>query len=181
GGREEGGVRAGGEGGHAEARGAPAVVAERALERPGAAHVADEADLRRVEAGVDGDRLVLLGGEHRLDAEMLDEDLLATLVNVAHGGADRGVLVGDDLLGEKIDEAALALEEREELERAGRRIDLLLRRLGFLHRLRQRFRRLLRLQPPRRGPEGPGRHRAAERNPKEAKKRQGKTQEWPRQ
>ena len=73
-----------------------------------AGNVSNQLNRRRIESHRNGDRLVLLGSEHRLEFEVAVENLATGSVNAAHGGPELGVRVGRNVLGEEVQQAAIA-------------------------------------------------------------------------
>ncbi len=100
---------------------APAAVPQNSAKRRAAAHVPGELERNRIGI-LEGHRGALALAPHGLDARVLGERFAAALVHDARGGADLGVREGGDVLLHEIDEAPVALEEREELERTVVRI-----------------------------------------------------------
>jgi len=100
--------------------------------------VADEADARRIEPGIDAHLRVLFFAQHRLERHVLGERLLAAAMDVAHRGADLRVGIAVDVLLQKIEQAPFALQDGQQLHRRAVAVasgDLLADRRG--HRLRR--------------------------------------------
>src|SRR5262245_42125600 len=93
-------------------------MAKRAAIRRLALGLADQPHLCRIETFGNRDLGFFLAGHHRLERQMLIEDLATSAVDVARGDADLRVVETIERLAQKIDEPALALEQREKCQRA---------------------------------------------------------------
>ena len=89
-----------------------------------AGDMADEVQRRGIDRLIlsNGDRLALASGENRLERDIPLEHTAAARVHVARRHADLRVGVGSEIFAQKIDQAALALQQREQLNRAIRRV-----------------------------------------------------------
>jgi len=83
-------------------------------------HIPREFDLGWRKAGLEGDFLALFLRAHGLNLHMVVQGLSAALVNDTDSSADVRVAKRGDVLLEEINEAALALEQGEELKGRGR-------------------------------------------------------------
>ena len=86
------------------------------MERGRPVHVASQPDRGRIEVGGDGHPIFLGRVQHGLNFEVFVERLAAAAVNVADGGADLGFGVGVNVLFEKVDQAAVSLQDGEHPE-----------------------------------------------------------------
>ncbi len=100
---------------------APTSVPEYSAERSAAAHVPGQLERRRVRL-LNRHRGALAFIAYALDLGVMGECLAAPFMHHARSGADLGVGKLGDVLLHEVDEAAVALEEREELERAVGRV-----------------------------------------------------------
>src|SRR5262249_5056343 len=82
--------------------GAPAVVAQRALEGRASGDAADEANARRIVALGDADHGLVGLRTDGAHPQVLAEGLATAAVDVAHRGADLGVAVAVDVFHEKV-------------------------------------------------------------------------------
>lgn len=115
-GRDDGGVLLGVEGGEIHFDGAPALVAERSAFGLGGRDVADEFDGGGV--GGSGAGVSALDAiDDGLQAEIAGERIAGLVVEAAHGCADLVVVEGGDVFHEEVEEAGIALEDGEELQR----------------------------------------------------------------
>ena len=101
-----------------DARDPPPAVQQASGEWRPSGHIAHEADGGRIEVLNDRDRFPFPAVEDRLEGDVAFEHAAAASVDVAHGGADLRVLVRRHILHEEIDEAAIALQQREHLHGA---------------------------------------------------------------
>ena len=113
--------------GHAERGRAPARMAQHALVRRLAAHVAGHAHRGGVEAALDRHRRAFGARQDRREVEALLQHGATAAVDRAHRRADLRVGVRRQVLLEKVDETAFLLQQREQAERGlaaiGRRCD----------------------------------------------------------
>ena len=124
----------------------PAVMLEHADEWWRAGDVSHEADCRRIEIVGNRDALFLGSFDDRRYRQIVAQRLATAAVDIADGGTDLGVAVAVDFLFEKIDQAPVALEDREDAEIRARR--------GFREeRLDPRREIEIRKDPPK-GPKG---------------------------
>src|ERR1700744_2602394 len=100
---------------------APAAMADAAVERRAADHVAGQADRARVEAFGERDAAAFGFAAHRADREVLAQRRAAAVVDEARGRADIGVAIALDVFLDEIDEARVALQQTEQLQRGVRR------------------------------------------------------------
>jgi hypothetical protein len=105
-----------GQGREAGALHPPAVVAEAPMERRLPHDIPGEAHGGGVEAIADGDARALGLAVHRLELEVGLDHLAAPLMNGARGGADLRVGEAGQVLRDEVDEPAVALEQREDVE-----------------------------------------------------------------
>lgn len=105
----------------AHARGAPAAVAQGALERWLADHVAGQAHGGGVETGVQRDAAAFGFGAHGLDGEVLAQHLGAAFMHDAGGRADVGIGIAGQAFLREVDQARFALQQGQQLQGGVRR------------------------------------------------------------
>ena len=95
----------------------PAPVAEAAGEGRLADHVAGDAHRGGVETFRQGDAATFVFSAQGLDAEVLAQHLAATFVDHTGGGADVGIRIRLHIFLDELDEAGVALQQAEQLQR----------------------------------------------------------------
>src|SRR5258708_286187 len=99
-------------------RDAPAAVEQGAGEWRTARHVADQTNSRWIDVLCDARPLAFLSSEDRFQDDIPSEHAAAAGVDIAHRGADLRIAVEGDVFHEEIDQASVALQECEHLNRA---------------------------------------------------------------